>query len=62
MKNNILVEERNRNPHADAEFGVVNLDVLTRQLIRWFKYTPITNEVEIFDLLIMIFSVSFYSF
>ncbi|KAL7040525.1 hypothetical protein ACKWTF_000425 [Chironomus riparius] len=56
MKNNILVEEKNRNPYAEEEFGVVNLDVLTRQLIRWFQYKPITNEVEIFDLLIMIFS------
>ena len=56
IKNNILVE-RTRNPYAEDECSVVNLEVLTRQLIRWFKYRPITNETEIFDLLIIIFSV-----
>lgn len=61
LQNNILFEAaaNQGNPCANEEFQVVNLDELTRQLIRWFQFKPITNSEEILDLLVLILSVSF---
>ncbi|KAG5675009.1 hypothetical protein PVAND_004949 [Polypedilum vanderplanki] len=55
--NNILFEaQRRNNPLAENELCVVNLPQLTKQLIRWFQFKEITNQNEVFDILIMIFS------
>jgi hypothetical protein len=47
---------------AENELCVVNLAELTKQLIRWFQFKQITDQNEVFDLLIMIFSVSCVNF
>lgn len=63
LQNNILfeAEAHQGNTYSNDELQVVNLPQLAKQLIRWFKYTPVTNSDEILDLLILIFSVSITS-
>jgi hypothetical protein len=58
LQNNILFEAAaSQGEKANEELQVVNLDELTRQLIRWFQFKPITNSEEILDLLTLILSV-----
>lgn len=62
LRNNILFEAAasQGNNVANDELEVINLDELTRQLIRWFIFRPIIKSEEILDLLILIFSVSLF--
>lgn len=59
LRNNIMFEAQKSAENSwTNEDQVINLDELTRQLIRWFQYKPITNSDDVLDLLTLILGVS----